>query len=67
MVIQEHDEFYCRAEVIDNNGGKQVIRQGILIDLSDDDMEVHLINLNTEQKNTMRNIILKGFIYYSQQ
>jgi hypothetical protein len=64
MILEEHNESFCRAELIDQEGRLQVFRNSIIIDLSDDDLEVHLINLNREQKNVVKNLLTKGVIHY---
>lgn len=52
MIIQEHNETYCRAEITDEAGNKQVARKAIVLNLegNGDLAEIHLINLSIEEK-----------------
>ncbi|HCW05097.1 MAG TPA: hypothetical protein DGK91_11565 [Clostridium sp.] len=64
MQIEEHNQSFCRAELIDGEGRLLVFRNSIIIDLSHDDLQLHLINLNREQKNVVKNLLTKGVIHY---
>jgi hypothetical protein len=58
MTIVEHNEAYCRSEITDTEGRKQVLRRCVVVDLTDDCIEVHLVNLDEKQRELIKSSVL---------
>lgn len=58
MTIIEHNESFCRSEITDGDGRKQVLRRCMVIDLTDDCIEVHLVNLDEKLRALIRDSVL---------
>jgi hypothetical protein len=58
MTIVEHNENYCKSEITDAEGRKQVLRRCVVVDLTDDCIEVHLVNLDEKLRKLIKGSVL---------